>query len=260
MGNSKDTAKDDGKAILVDARRRHFFRMDDEVVDEMGERIGATGIAIYAVLCRHSDGDGKAFPGHARIAKRIGVTRQSVVKFMKILGDCGMLETRRTGRQNRYILTDKSTWTLSNKHTSEVNDVDISCQKNNPSVVNDVDTKGNTEKGNTDEGLIDDVLESPTSASPKEIADIINVFTSAGYKVAFGNTTERDAANRIILTRGFIAAKIAAETAVQANKVPYAPKITKPSLLEDKWQELRDWYMRAQAEHKRKAPSVAIIS
>ena len=264
MGNSKARGKDEGETVQ-DGRRRHFFILDNAFIDQCGEAIGVYGIAVYALLARHADGNGLAFPGLKRIGEKLKISRSTVLRTLKTLEDAGMLKIERgekSGTVNKYVLNDTADWKLATEgYQTDTPPVSVGNPpgvSQTPPPVSHRHPKEDPVEGQPNEGIMIDAREH--LASSKEIADIIDVFVKGGYKIAFGNTTEREAANRIILTRGFVAAKIAAETAVQANKVPYAPKITKPSLLEDKWQELRDWYMRAQAEHKRKAPSVAIIS
>lgn len=268
MGNSKVRGKDEGEAVS-DGRRRHFFILDNAFIDDCGEEIGVYGIAVYALLARHADGNGLAFPGLKRISEKLKISRSTVLRTLKVLEDAGMVKIERgekNGTVNRYILNDVEDWKKVSQPVGEgcLTDTPPVSVGNPPGVsqtppgVSHRHPKEDPVEGQPSEGLIEDNRDHLAPA--KEIAELIHIFTKAGYKIAFGNTTERAAANRIILAHGMDAARVAAETAVKANKMPYAPKITRPSLLELKWQELRDWYVRANAELRRKAPTVAIIS
>ncbi len=80
MENQQDT--------LVDKRDPGFYIVDDEIVDEYGARLGPLGLAVYNVLVRHANKHGtSSFPSYQTIADKLGITRNSAIKGVKILLD-----------------------------------------------------------------------------------------------------------------------------------------------------------------------------
>jgi hypothetical protein len=66
--------------------RSHYFQIDNILVDEYAEKIGAIGIAIYNVLARFADRKtGVCFPCISTIAKKLKLSRTTVKKYLKIL-------------------------------------------------------------------------------------------------------------------------------------------------------------------------------
>ena len=98
---------------LSDARRVYHFWMDDEVLDTYGSHLGPYGIAVYAYLARRSKLT-KAFPSHARIAKDIGTSRDTVIRALKRLQSANLVTIEARVSEsgdpdtNLYILNDLS--------------------------------------------------------------------------------------------------------------------------------------------------------
>src|SRR5438874_7350381 len=66
--------------------RPHSFRVDNIIVDEYGEKIGAIGIAIYNALSRYADRQtGICYPCIGTIAKKLKLGRTTVKKYLRIL-------------------------------------------------------------------------------------------------------------------------------------------------------------------------------
>jgi hypothetical protein len=66
--------------------RPHTYRVDNIIVDEYGEKIGAIGVAIYNVLARHADRQtGICYPSIGTIAKKLALGRTTVKKYLRIL-------------------------------------------------------------------------------------------------------------------------------------------------------------------------------
>ena len=70
---------------LHDKRHRGWFWIENSVLDLHGPTLGATGIAIYTLLARHADSDGKAFPSLHRFQILLGLSRNTVKKYLKLL-------------------------------------------------------------------------------------------------------------------------------------------------------------------------------
>src|SRR5262245_6121881 len=66
--------------------RSNTYLIDNILVDEYAEKIGAIGIAIYNVLSRYADRQtGVCFPCIGTIAKKLKLGRTTVKKYLKIL-------------------------------------------------------------------------------------------------------------------------------------------------------------------------------
>jgi hypothetical protein len=66
--------------------RPNTFRVDNIIVDEYGEKIGAIGVAIYNVLARHADREtGICYPSIRLIARKLALGRTTVKKYLRIL-------------------------------------------------------------------------------------------------------------------------------------------------------------------------------
>ena len=66
--------------------RPHSFRIDNVVIDEYGEKIGAIGMAIYSVFSRYADRrTNEAFPNHKTIARKLKIGVLTVKRYVKVL-------------------------------------------------------------------------------------------------------------------------------------------------------------------------------
>jgi hypothetical protein len=66
--------------------RSNYYLIDNILVDEYAEKIGAIGIAIYNVLARYADRKtGICFPCIGTIAAKLRLSRTTVKKYLKIL-------------------------------------------------------------------------------------------------------------------------------------------------------------------------------
>src|ERR671932_2746023 len=74
--------------------RSHGYLIDNILVDEYAEKIGAIGIAIYNVLSRYADRKtGVCFPCIGTIAKKLKLARTTVKKYLKILYKFDLIKT-----------------------------------------------------------------------------------------------------------------------------------------------------------------------
>jgi hypothetical protein len=95
--------------------RTHGYLIDNILVDEYAEKIGAIGIAIYNVLSRYADRKtGVCFPCIGTIAKKLKLARTTVKKYLKILYKFDLITIlHRTSpdgdpTSNSYMLLDPS--------------------------------------------------------------------------------------------------------------------------------------------------------
>jgi DnaD/phage-associated family protein len=142
------------KHVIKDARYG-FYIIQNDVLDDYGAKIGPLGIAVYNALCRYASRDGTAFPSLQTISDLIGMSRPSVVKYLKVLKDCGLIaiDARTTDAgdsdSNIYTITNYSRGGgVVNDVNHLVNDVNHRSKPALPGVVNDVNTN-NTYMNNT---------------------------------------------------------------------------------------------------------------
>ena len=95
--------------------RPNTYRIDNILIDEYGEKIGAIGIAIYNVLLRYADrGTGICYPCIGTIAKKLKLGRTTVKKYLRILlNHCLIAISSRLSEEgdptsNLYMLLDPS--------------------------------------------------------------------------------------------------------------------------------------------------------
>jgi hypothetical protein len=95
--------------------RPNSFRVDNIIVDEYGEKIGAIGVAIYNVLSRHADRQtGICYPSIGTIAKKLALGRTTVKKYLRILLNHSLiaisarLSNEGDPTSNCYMLLDPS--------------------------------------------------------------------------------------------------------------------------------------------------------
>lgn len=104
---------------IRDQREREWSWMDNLIIDEYGEILGASAIAVYAVLCRHSDNSTQSsFPSLETIARKAGLkSRMSSAKAIKKLEEYGIVSVQRgtdpfNGQKlnNIYTLVGRRFW------------------------------------------------------------------------------------------------------------------------------------------------------
>jgi Helix-turn-helix domain len=95
--------------------RPNTYRIDNIIIDDYGEKIGAIGVAIYNVLARHADRQtGICYPSIRLIAKKLALGRTTVKKYLRILLNYSLiaissrLSDEGDPTSNLYMLLDPS--------------------------------------------------------------------------------------------------------------------------------------------------------
>ena len=93
--------------------RPHSFRLDNCIIDEYAEEIGAIGVAVYAALARYADrASGECWPKVKTIADKLKLSPNCVKKYLHQLASLGLISIayRYTDQgdhtSNRYTLHD----------------------------------------------------------------------------------------------------------------------------------------------------------
>ena len=81
---------------VVDKRRTYTFYIDDAAIDSFAEQIGVYGIALYALLVRHSRHH-ETFLGYKFMMSKLQIGRSTLVRTLALLEEVGLIaiETRR---------------------------------------------------------------------------------------------------------------------------------------------------------------------
>ena len=140
---------------IRDKRRRDFFTKDNEFVDYIGKLVGVNAIAIYDILCRHVNDDGKCFPSIATLMEKSGIkSRTTVIQALKKLVGVNVIsitrERTKSGKwlNNIYWLLDKSVWKYS-RENSHVQNMDTNnTNLNNTNICKTNFNDSNTKKDN----------------------------------------------------------------------------------------------------------------
>ena len=88
--NNNDPTKDVPFTVL-DRRRYSFFMIDNEVIDDYACLIGIYALGVYNVLSRFANREGVCFPSLNTIAKRLRISKPSVIKALETLETYGLI-------------------------------------------------------------------------------------------------------------------------------------------------------------------------
>lgn len=82
------------------------------VPDVLDEGLGPTTFAVYAALCIYANKDGWAFPAIKTLSEKLKISKDTVVRAIKVLESKNLLEVSRPemsgrGHFNKYFILDK---------------------------------------------------------------------------------------------------------------------------------------------------------
>ena len=102
-------------ATITKIQPRPYTRIDNILIDEYGEKIGAIGVAVYNALARYADRQtGICYPCIGTIAKKLKLGRTTVKKYLRILLNhsliaiSGRLSEEGDPTSNSYRILDPS--------------------------------------------------------------------------------------------------------------------------------------------------------
>jgi DNA-binding MarR family transcriptional regulator len=100
---------------IIKLKPGHRFSIDNDIIDIHAKKIGATGVAIYAVLARHANRQtGECWPTIGRIARTLDLARSTVKVYLRKMEKAGLIaiEERQDPQgdptSNLYTLLDPS--------------------------------------------------------------------------------------------------------------------------------------------------------
>jgi hypothetical protein len=77
---------------IRDRRDKHWFWIDDAVIDAHATALGSFGLALYMVLARHADRHGQCYPSLRRLQELMGdASRNTIKKYLALLVSRGLI-------------------------------------------------------------------------------------------------------------------------------------------------------------------------
>jgi gp69 protein len=106
---------------MRDIRQRGWFWIENELIDRTD--LSFEEKAMYMILARFTDKDGKCFPSIEKLSESIGKNKRTVIRYIKKLEEKGLIEKKRRFNQtNVYYL--KNVALNSDKLDNDKNDSD----------------------------------------------------------------------------------------------------------------------------------------
>jgi hypothetical protein len=96
-------------ARVRDRRRKDWYSVDNEVLDDFGERIGLHGFAVYCALARFSwDGTEEASVSLTTLCTKLKVGRAKLLSTLHLLKEVGLIDIESGNRttSNTYVLLE----------------------------------------------------------------------------------------------------------------------------------------------------------
>lgn len=127
------------------AKSRGYSKMPNAVIDTHLARIGPYCFAIYACMERFSTADRRCWPSLARLEDLTGISRPTLVKYLKNMHEARMFTTEGgSGKRVIYTLLPPSDWltSLTSQSGELVKEVNRTSKAALPELVNDVSSTG----------------------------------------------------------------------------------------------------------------------
>lgn len=90
-----------------------YFKVNNDILDKYGQKLGPMGFTIYSCLIRHNGKNG-CFPSHKRISNITGISKRTVIKYIAIIEEIGLVKVKRNKKNNgenevnNYIFISKT--------------------------------------------------------------------------------------------------------------------------------------------------------
>jgi len=230
--------------------------MDDDYLNGYAKHCGINATGVYMSLCRHVDSKTQVcFPSKGTIAKKLAISERSVYNAIKMLEKYNLIKIQEQKRKadgsfqnNVYTLLDKLDWI-----TPQANGA-VGRKQHDPQANDDIHRRHQVPNKDTHKNK-DTHIKGLAIKDRDPINEIIKLFEpiNPSYKQLFANKTERAAIERMIKNMGEkkLVATINALPDILSKK--YAPRISRPTQLENKLGELIMFY-------KQESESVLIIN
>ena len=139
---------DEGATKVRDGRPGRFW-MDDSIYDVWGEKLGVYGIAVYGLLCRRADAQGRSYPGLKGMARMLKISKSKLCTTLEELEAHGLISRTQTrdakGSQTTTVYTV-------HEPPTPVHCADRGSPRHGQAPVRKTDTKEDTIEGRHNEG------------------------------------------------------------------------------------------------------------
>lgn len=270
------------KKRIIDYRTKEKFQIDDEYLNGYARLVGWKGTLVYVSLCRHANKDQEAFPSIELMSEELDISRDSIIRGVKDLTEWNIISVEeRTRNQNGvwknnfYGLLDKSCWKNKPNPSSSQQPGTKSLTATRPSRSQQPDQVAHSDSKDThtkDTHMKETPLHTPPEGgwvnkdllppeenlvrkkekkeevspySPeenKQISEVINEFRKINPTIKFYRKDHRSASYEMIKNFGIEKVKGACALAIAAYGKQYAPVITTPSQLNEKFSQLFAYY------------------
>lgn len=250
-----------------DKRKKGWFWMDNEYLNEYGRYFGAIGTAIYVSLCRHADVETqKCFPAIKTIAEENNIGERTVKQYIKELAKYKLIlieKERNTSTQewlnNTYTLLDKNEWIKPLRPLKKKRVV----ARGNVRLWQEPGAKHNISQGQRSHLKEDSYIkETHTIAAPSaagnEINRLIDLFkgVNPNYEILFQNKSQRAAIERMVKKWGYEKMENGIKILPAIVGKRFAPTITTPIQLENKMGDLKQFIDKERSGSNKKVEIV----
>ncbi len=237
----------------------HFTRIINPLIESLiSVPFKGCELALVLFVIRKTYGFGKTEDeiSLSQFCVALHKTKPSIVKALKNLQLVNILILVKRGdsikHANLYKINKYSdTWKLVNKLKLVKGKSSTSKHPQHELVKARIQTKETLQKKDTKERIIE------SSEQGSQIQEVMNILYEVNKTLNFGNTTERKACSYLIDKFGLEHVCKMATAVVQTRGMPYAPIVTKPSELRDKWSKIETFIVTERSKHQKN--SVTII-
>jgi DNA-binding MarR family transcriptional regulator len=92
---------------IRDIRDSDWYWISRSILEDFTPKIGVVGLALYNVYASYAREKGVAFPSQEKIAKTLGISIPTLIKYNKILEENGLIKIerrRKVGKTNIIYL------------------------------------------------------------------------------------------------------------------------------------------------------------
>lgn len=236
--------------IIRDLRQKEKFVVDDAYLNGYAKHFGTSTTAVYLSLCRHAGKNQSSFPSLAKIAEEHSISPKTVQRAIKKLEEYNLIHKEKTrGKKgkwlnNTYFLQDKRVWKPIGHQRPMDNPEDISAQaighQRPTKETHKKETHNNIIYSNDLVVAVENENNETTTTNGKTINALISLFEKINPTsyLLYKNKTQRKSIENLVNKYGEDRIRKLLEELPQIISKPYAPRITTPYQLEQKFGEL----------------------
>ena len=234
--------KNKSLTIVRDIRNGDWYWISRKIYSDYTPKIGVIGLALYNAYASHAMEKENVFPSQKRLAKTLGVTIPTIVKYNKILEDNGLIKIE-SGKEKGDV---NIVYLLKLKGIKQVK------TPSKPGLDQGI-KQVKTESEAIESKAKKDIVFVKQGFTGKDINDLIKLFKPINptYERLFANKTQREALERLVKKFGKEKVENMIKSLPKIFGKPYAPRITTPYLLEQKLADLIAYIQQERSKPKK---------